>query len=201
MASLVVTALVQLAHLDHNNETVGTLMSVASTALFLVGLRLAPLSGTHGAEHMVVHAIERGEPLVPEVVRRMPRVHPRCGTNLAAGAMLFIGFFEWQWTRYDDVRALVAALITLFLWQPVGNLLQYLFTTKTPNDEQLESGIKAGKELLAASAAAPRLRANLLRRIVSGGIIHVMIGAALASLIATSVLNLLHLPEAWRVLL
>ncbi len=33
---------------------------------------------------MVVHAIEEGEDLTLEKVRPMPRVHPRCGTNLVA---------------------------------------------------------------------------------------------------------------------
>jgi uncharacterized protein YqhQ len=36
----------------------------------------------------VVHAIERGEPLLAESVRAMPRVHPRCGTNIVAAAFL-----------------------------------------------------------------------------------------------------------------
>src|SRR5438477_4650656 len=65
----------------------GVAVAVLPAMFFFTLLRLLPLSGTHGAEHMVVHAIERREPLTYEVVRRMPRVHPRCGTNLAVGAM------------------------------------------------------------------------------------------------------------------
>jgi uncharacterized protein YqhQ len=37
--------------------------------------------GYHGAEHMVVHAHEAGEPLTIESVRRFPPAHPRCGTS------------------------------------------------------------------------------------------------------------------------
>ncbi len=52
-------------------------------------LRLVPLSGTHAAEHQVVHCIERHAPLVPDCVRAMPRVHPRCGTNCLPGLRCF----------------------------------------------------------------------------------------------------------------
>ena len=56
--------------------------------LFCILLRLLPLTGCHGAEHQVVHAIERGEDLTEEAVSQMPLEHPRCGTNLAALAIL-----------------------------------------------------------------------------------------------------------------
>lgn len=35
----------------------------------------------HGAEHMTIHALEAGDPLVPASVRRHPTAHPRCGTE------------------------------------------------------------------------------------------------------------------------
>ena len=34
----------------------------------------------HGAEHMTVHAQERGDPLEVAAVRKYPTAHPRCGT-------------------------------------------------------------------------------------------------------------------------
>jgi hypothetical protein len=173
---------------------------LASVLLFLVGLRVIPLSGTHGAEHMVVHALERGEDLTPEVVRRMPRVHPRCGTNLAVGAMMFIGIFSWRWVEEDSLRLLVAMLATLFLWRPLGTLAQFYFTTKRPNDAQLLGGIRAGKELLANSQSARRLVASPLRRFLASGILHVMAGALVAQLVTMGVLALLNLPPEWQVL-
>jgi uncharacterized protein YqhQ len=35
----------------------------------------------HGAEHMTIHALEHGDPLTPEAIRRYPTAHPRCGTE------------------------------------------------------------------------------------------------------------------------
>ena len=34
----------------------------------------------HGAEHMAVHAQEKGDPLTIEEIRKYPTAHPRCGT-------------------------------------------------------------------------------------------------------------------------
>ena len=34
----------------------------------------------HGAEHMAVHAQEKGKPLTIEEIRKYPTAHPRCGT-------------------------------------------------------------------------------------------------------------------------
>jgi len=35
----------------------------------------------HGAEHMTIHALEAGDPLVVDNVRKYPTAHPRCGRN------------------------------------------------------------------------------------------------------------------------
>ena len=42
----------------------------------------------HGAEHMTIHALEAGEPLRPEYVRRHPTAHPRCGTEFLVVVIL-----------------------------------------------------------------------------------------------------------------
>ena len=198
VAAFVVTAFANILKIDQDAHA--GLLDFASMLLFLVGLRVIPLAGTHGAEHMVVHAIERGEELTPDVVRRMSRVHPRCGTNIAVGAMVFLSLFAWEWTRYDEIRLMVAIFATLFLWKPLGSFVQYFFTTKPPNEGQLLSGIRAGKELLAASARAPYSRGNVLQRIYASGLLHVIAGATLAQLVAMGVLRLLHLPDSWQVL-
>lgn len=44
--------------------------------------------GYHGAEHMVVHANEAGEPLTIQSVRRFPPAHPRCGTSFLMTVVL-----------------------------------------------------------------------------------------------------------------
>jgi uncharacterized protein YqhQ len=35
----------------------------------------------HGAEHMTIHALEAGDPLVPDAIRKYPTAHQRCGTE------------------------------------------------------------------------------------------------------------------------
>lgn len=129
-------------------EWVGIALRGMPVVLFLLFVRLSPIAGVHAAEHMTVHAIERGEPLEPEYVRRMPRIHPRCGTNLAAGAVIFLMLANVNTGVYQDLTLLLALVTTLLVWRPAGNLLQALFTTRPPNEKQLRSGIEAGKQLL-----------------------------------------------------
>lgn len=150
-------------------------------ALFGLAMRLMPLSGIHGAEHQVVHAIERGERLIPDVVRRMPRVHPRCGTNFAAGMSLFLLLFTWRWTPDDELRLLVAALATLFFWRPIGSVLQQWVTTKRPTDRQLAGAIRGGEELLRKYALADRHNHSPFNRIWQSGMPVVMVGSFAAA--------------------
>ena len=35
----------------------------------------------HGAEHMTIHALEAGDPLTPDAIRKYPTAHQRCGTE------------------------------------------------------------------------------------------------------------------------
>jgi uncharacterized protein YqhQ len=61
------------------------LYATFSLLLFALLFRLSWVTGYHAAEHQVVHTIEQGDDLRPEVVVAKPRVHPRCGSNLMAG--------------------------------------------------------------------------------------------------------------------
>ncbi len=147
--------------------------------LFFLLMRVIPLSGTHGAEHQVVHAIERGEPLVPEIVTRMPRVHPRCGTNIAVGASMFLAITQLPWIASQEVRLGVGLLATMFLWQPIGNFLQQYITTRKPTFKQLHTGIAAGKELIRNASTVRSTHPNIGVRIYHSGMLHVMMGSAL----------------------
>lgn len=157
------------------------LQAVLSPALFLIGMRLVPLSGTHAAEHQVVHALERGEALLPEIVRRMPRVHPRCGTNLAVAVTLFLGLFGMEWNPSTEVRLLTAMLVTALLWKRLGALLQQFITTRPANEKQLKSGIRAANQLLEAYAKSRNSVPSIPLRIWNSGLIHVMAGSGLAA--------------------
>lgn len=169
-----------LLHFHLPAGLIGTISSVLQLALFAGGFRILPISGIHAAEHMVVHAIERGEPLIPSVVRRMPRVHPRCGTNLAAGASIFLGVITWKVIPVEEFRYLLALVLTLLFWRPLGSLMQYWITTKPPSDKQIQMGIRSGEQLLKKQSQAHKLGTNLFMRILSSGMLHVMLGSAIA---------------------
>ena len=160
--------------------------------LFALIMRLIPLSGTHAAEHMVVHAMERGEDLVPEVVARMPRVHPRCGTNLAVGMTLFLSIYGIEWIKYEDIRFLTAAVVTMFTWRPLGSFVQYHITTKKPSDAQIRSGIKAGNELISRFATAKSSQVSIPARIWNSGLIQVVIGSSTMLLLIKGLMLLFH---------
>ena len=138
-------------------------------------MRILPLSGYHAAEHMTVHAIEAGEELTPENVRRMPRVHPRCGTNLLAAAGVFIILTS----RFSSSLSVLVALVVVAVgWRTVGGWLQYVVTTKNPSDRQLANGVAAGNELLRRFQEQPNLRVTGFQRIWNIGFMQTAAGMA-----------------------
>lgn len=175
-----------------SQSTYDAILAPLLTLFLLVVMRLIPLSGTHGAEHQVVHAIERGEELTPEVVRRMPRVHPRCGTNLVAGASIFFGVVGITWIESLHLRLLLAAVLTVAFWRPFGSFLQQYITTRPPSDKQLADGICAGNQLLERYAASHVAVAPPLRRIWNSGLFHVMAGSFLTAIVAEGIGKLFH---------
>jgi hypothetical protein len=185
--------------LDWSPQLQAWVLGATALILFLVGIRAIPLSGTHAAEHMVVHAIERGEPLVPEVVRRMPRVHPRCGTNIAAGASLFLGLATSDWIADQQLRLLLAALVTLAFWRPLGATIQFFVTTKPPTDRQILDGIRAGEQLLRRIMDAPVGPSPVFVRVMNSGLIQIMLGSMLMYYVIQLIAFVLGFREPWLV--
>ncbi len=165
------------------SDLMGLALRTSEFILFLLLMRMLPITGTHAAEHMVVHAIERGEPLVLEVVRRMPRVHPRCGTNLVAGVVLFLGlanFLQGMMPEVSEMRdlALLSALVlTVLFWRPFGELLQWLATTKPPTDQQLLQAIRVGEQLLARARPYSGVTPPFGMRLLHTGLPQILLGA------------------------
>jgi hypothetical protein len=156
--------------------------------VFMLLMRLTRLAGYHAAEHQTVHAIERCEPLAAGVVRRMPRAHPRCGTNLLAAGLVFMTVR--QALRYVPALTgplgaeFMAAIATLFTWRPVGTFLQERFTTRPADAREIASGIAAGNALLARFVESAPVRPSLIRRIWCAGMAQIMLGFAAASGVA-----------------
>lgn len=142
--------------------------------IFLSVLRLSPLTGYHAAEHMTVHALERGYPLTEENVSRMPRVHGRCGTGLLAGIipaliLLPLTSYVWGWP-------LVGAALALgwLMRHPMGALLQFVFTSRPPTRKQLRAGIERGRELVRKSQQDPLRRVSRLESLYNRGVIEIV---------------------------
>ncbi len=182
LGDLVTTWLEPLAPSTHWVQAV---FGCAPLVTLIIAFRIFPISGFHAAEHQVVHAIEQDEPLTIEAVRRMPRVHPRCGTNLAVASTIFFGIWQSRWSQLEDVRFFVAVIVTLLLWRPVGSAVQQYITTKPATDEQIQSGIAAAEELLAAYSVAKVRRPTAHGRLVQSGVLHVIAGSFLAYLFAS----------------
>uniref|UniRef100_A0A7C3ML45 DUF1385 domain-containing protein n=1 Tax=Dictyoglomus thermophilum TaxID=14 RepID=A0A7C3ML45_DICTH len=123
----------------------------------------------HGAEHKTVFCYEAGEELTVENCRKYPRFHPRCGTSFLLVVMIvsivifaFLGkqpFLLRIITRvlliplifsisYEIIK-LGSEHIDSIFWKILlkpGLWMQY-FTTKEPDDMQLETAIVALKEV------------------------------------------------------
>ncbi|HLO99865.1 MAG TPA: DUF1385 domain-containing protein [Fimbriimonas sp.] len=160
-----------------NTQLTAAFLSALPPIFLMAIFRFLPIAGYHAAEHQVVHAIEKGELLTPEVVARMPRVHPRCGTNLAVGVTMFGGISQSNWIADTDIRLIVALFATLFFWRAIGSLVQLYITTRKPNLKQIQSGIDAGNELLKNYAIHGTENVTPFQRIWNSGLLHVMAGS------------------------
>lgn len=183
MCTLAVYWLWQAVPLRAPGWAISAMLQLGPAVLFFAVLKAMPLTRVHGAEHKVVHAIERGEPLTLEAARRMPRVHPRCGTNLAVGATLFIVLVNLTWPHIQELGALLAMLATLMFWRPLGAVFQQYLTTSEPTDRQLEAALQVGRELVERYRASPRRRASFLVRLASSGLPWILLGASATALL------------------
>jgi len=126
----------------------------------------------HGAEHMTIHALEAGDPLTTDAVRKYPTAHPRCGTEflvvlIALSIFVFaiigkqerlVGVVTWivllpvlaavgyellRWGARHRANPIVKAI----MWP--GILVQ-MITTKRPSDDQIEVAIVSMEQALVA---------------------------------------------------
>lgn len=123
----------------------------------------------HGAEHKSIYCYENDLELTVENARKFKRLHPRCGTNflfiVMAVSIILFAFFGWPnpilrifmriicvpivaGLSYEVIRILgkYDNGFTKIIAYP-GMMLQY-FTTKEPDDEQLEVALEALKAVV-----------------------------------------------------
>ena len=188
-----------LTHRAVNPATAETVANVLTFVLFAVLLRLSPLAGYHAAEHQVVHAVERGENLTLQTVARMPRVHPRCGTNFATGIMIFTLISKVNLGLPDDiaqVQLLLGIVVALAFWRRAGGVVQYWVTTRPATPKQLVAGIRSGEALLKAYASARNLRSNPWKSIWNAGMLQVAFGFMIVGFSAAFFFNGIHRLDA-----
>ncbi len=173
---------------------INTSFFLLHSLLLLLLFKFTPLAGVHAAEHQTVHALERGLPLTIDNVRKMPRAHPRCGTNIMAIAgLLIVGVTHLPSIGPEWVFPIL--VLTFFAWRSFGDALQVFFTTRPASDKQIESGIKAANELMRAYQEQPFAVSRSPLKLLNKGMLYAAGGMiaglavfeALANLAATFV--------------
>ena len=126
----------------------------------------------HGAEHMSIHALEAGDPLTVDAVRKYPTAHPRCGTEFLV-VVILVSIVVFSLVGRQPIPVMIASRIVLIpviagisyellrfgarhrasrivrgLFQP-GIWVQKI-TTKQPTDDMLEVAIVSLEQALLA---------------------------------------------------
>ncbi len=123
----------------------------------------------HGAEHKTIHCYEHGDELTVENVRKYTTKHPRCGTSLFFTIMI-ISILIFSFTGWHNIflnaaiRILLVPVIAgvslelikfavrhdnwLFKVFSAPGLMFQKFTTREPDDSQIEVAIAAFNEVI-----------------------------------------------------
>jgi uncharacterized protein YqhQ len=140
----------------------------------------------HGAEHMTIHALEAGDPLVVDAVRKYPTAHPRCGTEflvvvIALSIIAFslvgrqepavmigsrialipviaaVGYEILKWGARHRGNALVRAIM-------YPGILVQMITTRQPTNDMIEVAIVSMEQALQADGETLPLGSGTLTR-------------------------------------
>jgi uncharacterized protein YqhQ len=129
----------------------------------------------HGAEHMTIHALEHGDPLTIDSVRRYPTAHPRCGTEFLV-VVILLSIVLFSLVGRQDAAVMVGSRILLvpviaaigyellrlgarYRANPIvkalmaPGILVQMITTKQPSDDQIEVAIVSMEQALLADGA------------------------------------------------
>ena len=140
----------------------------------------------HGAEHMTIHALEAGDPLTVEEVRKYPTAHPRCGTEFLV-VVILVSIVVFSLVGRQAIPVMIASRVVLI---PViagvsyellrfgarhrdSRAIRWLFepgiwvqkiTTKQPTDAMLEVAIVSVEQALLADGEALPAGSGLIGR-------------------------------------
>ncbi len=140
---------------NFNNNVSNIFILLFNIMLFLIIVRITPFAKIHAAEHQTINAIEKGLPLEVDIVKKQPRFHKRCGTNLM---VLIMGIFfilmlpeQFPILRSSSLGFLFSFILFLFLfsnWRKMGIYLQKKLTTAKAPEKYITNGINVGREIL-----------------------------------------------------
>jgi uncharacterized protein YqhQ len=140
----------------------------------------------HGAEHMTIHALEAGDPLTVDAIRRYPTAHPRCGTEFLV-VVILVSIFLFSVVGRQELPVMILSRLILI---PVIAAVSYellrfgarhrrsavvrvffepgmwvqKITTKQPTDDMIEVAIVSMEQALAADGEAPPEGAETIER-------------------------------------
>jgi uncharacterized protein YqhQ len=126
----------------------------------------------HGAEHMTIHALEAGDPLVVSEVRKYPTAHQRCGTEFLV-VVILLSIIAFSLVGRQEPLVMVGSRVLLIpVIASVGyeilrfgarhrknplvkvllypGLLVQMITTKQPTDDMIEVAIVSMEQALVA---------------------------------------------------
>ncbi len=66
----------------------------------------------HGAEHMTIHALEAGDPLDVDAVRKYPTAHQRCGTEFLV-VVILLSIIAFSLVGRQEPLVMIASRILL----------------------------------------------------------------------------------------
>ncbi len=126
----------------------------------------------HGAEHMTIHALEAGDPLTVDEVRKYPTAHQRCGTEFLV-IVILLSIIAFSLVGRQPPLIMIASRILLIpviaavgyellrlgarhRGNPIVKVLLYpgllvqMITTKQPTDDMIEVAIVSMEQALVA---------------------------------------------------
>jgi hypothetical protein len=130
----------------------------------------------HGAEHKTIHALEAGDPLTVDAVRKYPTAHQRCGTEFLV-VVIILSIIAFSLVGRQAPLVMIASRILLIpviaavgyeilrfgarhRQNPVMKVLLYpgllvqMITTKQPTDDMIEVAIVSMEQALEADGEA-----------------------------------------------